>query len=420
MILFQIASFLILLFGFINLVRMTIYLIGADIYTLRMSMRKRSYSNYRPKISVVIPAHNEEKNIIHAISSVLHNNYPSSKLQVIVVDDGSTDRTILKVMLYKQKHSTKNLFVVSLKEALGKSHALNIGMKQYATGELVMCLDADSYLGRNALRRAVLYFTNPQTMALASNVKIIPKRTFLNIVQVFEYVISYQMKRAQSQFNVEYIIGGIGSMFRRSYLKKIGFYDTNTVTEDIDLTMKILQAGNKNVRVVYGADVMTYTQGVLTVDDLIKQRYRWKWGRYQTFLKNRRMFFTEDDSFTKALTWVYLPFALWCDFAFFFEPFLVSFILLTAILFRDPSALISAFIVMSFYMSMNILSEDTLTYRTKIRMLVGVPFMYAFFYVLSFVEYVALIKSWKNMPGLKNSLNTKYNTWKPVKRLEFA
>lgn len=399
---------------------MSILLLGADLYGLKLHLRKKAYSSFRPNLSIVIPAHNEEKSIIHAISSVLTNNYPQEKLQVIVINDGSTDKTLLKISLYKLKHKVKNLIIVSHDKPLGKAHALNNGIKNYATGELVMCLDADSYLGKNALRRAVRYFTDEKLVALASNIKIEKTKGLVNLVQIFEYVVAYQMKRAHSQFNIEYIIGGIGSMFRKSFLKKIKYYDTNTVTEDIDITMKILQYGNKNIKIAYAPDVISYTEGAHTIKDLMRQRYRWKWGRYQTFLKNKKMFFTKNKSFTKGLTWGYLPYALWSDAAFFFEPFLIISILVLAIFYKEPYIIISAILVMTFFLAMNIVREDTVSFKTKLILLLIAPTMYVFFFILSFVEYAALIKSWKNMPVLKKSLSGKHNTWIPIKRLGFA
>ena len=87
----------------------------------------------------------------------------------------------------------------------------------------------------------------PRVVATASNVNIMPNGTLLGLVQRYEYLISYHMKKAHNIFNVEYIIGGIGSMFRRDVLDEVGMYDTNTMTEDIDLTMKII-AKNGNRR----------------------------------------------------------------------------------------------------------------------------------------------------------------------------
>ena len=300
---------------------MSLFLIGSDIYSFLHHLRYKNHTikNY-PKISVVIPAHNEAPSILHSVTSVLGNNYPLDKTEIIVVDDGSTDETL--AILTSSGFTKNNYVTVVSQKRSGKAAALNNGMKNFSTGELVMCLDADSYLDKNALQNIVKYFENPQVAAIASNVKIERDKGVLNLIQRFEYIVCYRMKRAQTVFNIEYIIGGIGSVFRKEILDQVGYYDGNTVTEDIDLTMKLLKNGNKNTRVVYASDVIAYTQGVVSIKDLIRQRYRWKWGRCQTFLKNKSMFFTTDKRFTKPLTWIYLPYAIFSDLAFLLEPFL--------------------------------------------------------------------------------------------------
>ncbi len=412
----QILSIIVITVGVINLLRMVMLLVGSDIYNLAFHIKKRGKKvlNF-PTISIVIPAFNEEKTIIQCVSSILSSNYPKEKTEIIVVDDGSSDKTALKVEKFKNLHNIKNLIVIT-QNNLGKAHALNNGMMNFASGELVMCLDADSKLSKDALSKASVYFQDEKVVALATNVKIDKNKGLLNLLQMYEYIVCYQTKRAQTIFNIEYIIGGIGSMFRKSFIEQIGYYDANTVTEDIDITMKILQNGNRKVKVMYAADVITYTQGALTVSDLIKQRTRWKWGRYQTFLKNKSMFFTNDKKFTKGLTWLYLPFALWNDFAFIFEPIIITYIVLISIIFRDPFTILSAFTVLTFYLSMNILAENTIPLKLRLKLLLLTPFMYVLFYVLSYVEYVALIKSLGNIHALKNSLTTQNNTWHPIKR----
>lgn len=417
--LLKFLSVLVVFFGVVNLFRMAIFLIGSDIYGLKKHLQSKKDLSYYPYVSIIIPAYNEERSVIGAISSVITNTYPQDKVEVIVVSDGSTDGTEQQVKDFIAQYSISNVRLVTQINS-GKANALNNGMKNFATGELVMCLDADSYIAPDALVHAVIYFEDEKVMAMASNVKVVRSKGLLNLIQVFEYIICYQMKKAQTAFNIEYIIGGIGSMFRRSFLEQIDFYDGNTVTEDIDLTMKILQYGNKNIRVIYASDVLAYTQGALSISDLMRQRHRWKWGRYQTFLKNRHLFFSKDTKYTKGFSWIYLPFALFCDFAFFFEPFILLFILYLIIGYHDSITLLSAVCVLSFYMSMSILGEDTISIKNKFQLILLAPLMYFFFYLLSFVEYFALIKSWLNLHQLGKSLSQNKASWQPIRREGFA
>lgn len=255
----------------------------------------------------MIPAHNEQSTIRRAIRSVLANTYPQRLIEIIVIDDGSTDDTFKIVSEFIQVYNYKNLKIIK-QSNLGKAHALNTGIKNFASGELVMCLDSDSMISPNAIVNAVEHFKDKKIMALAANVKIIKRNSILNLVQQVEYVVCYQMKRAEALFNIEYIVGGIASTFRREALEKVNFYDTNTVTEDIDLTMKIIRQGNKRNVVTYGDDVVAYTEGCYSISALIRQRHRWKWGRCQTFYKNLTMFFNSDKKHTRLLTYFFLAF----------------------------------------------------------------------------------------------------------------
>ncbi len=346
--------YLIIFFGVLNLIRMGLFIIGSDLYDLKDSFikRKKSKRGSLPYFTVVVPAHNEQETILRNVTSILKSDYPMNKVQIVVVDDGSTDDTKNILNKFRRENNVKNLVLVFQKNQ-GKARALNNGIKKYAKGKLVMCLDGDSFIAPDALRNAAKYFRDDRVKALASNVRIIETGTFLNLVQRFEYLICYQMKKAQTFFNVEYIIGGIGSTFRRDMLEKINYYDGDTITEDIDLTMKILQNGNKENRVIYGSDVISYTESVLSIKDLTKQRFRWKWGRSQTFFKNWNMFFSTDKRSSKWLTWVYLPYALFSDIAFFLEPLMIGYIAYIVIIYGDILTLLSSLAVISIYISIN-------------------------------------------------------------------
>jgi cellulose synthase/poly-beta-1,6-N-acetylglucosamine synthase-like glycosyltransferase len=338
-----ITAQLIIFFGVINILRITFLMVGSDMYGLQKAYKdKRRTEKVYPKFSVVIPAHNEENTILHSLTSVLESNYPKDKLQVVVVDDGSSDSTVAILEDFKQRTDWSFTLVSQLNA--GKAHALNNALRNFVGGELVMCLDADSSLHPNALLNAAQHFEDPRVVAMSANVKIRRSGTLFNLIQAFEYLICYQMKRAQTVFNIEYIIGGIGSTFRHQTLADIGYYDTDTITEDIDLTMKFIQLGNKNHRVIYGADVVAYTESVLDMSGLIRQRFRWKYGRAQTFFKNINLFFSRDTRSSTFLTWFYLPFAIFSDIAFFLEPFICAFIVYVILAFTDWVTLFSAFL----------------------------------------------------------------------------
>lgn len=413
----EFVATLIIILGLVNIFRMAFFMIGSDVYTVKHALRRRRKKRTTfglPTMSVIIPAHNEENTIIRTIESVLNAKYPRELLEIVVMDDGSTDLTYRIAERYRLL--VDGQFKLVTQKNGGKAHALNNGMLNHATGELMMCLDADSTLDPDALLNAASYFVDPRVVALSANVKIRPSGTLFNLIQVFEYLVCYQMKRAQTVFNIEYIIGGIGSTFRRSALIEVGFYDTDTITEDIDLTMKLLQLGGKQNRVIYGADVIAYTESVLDLAGLIRQRFRWKYGRAQTFIKNRSLFFNANKKHSRWLTWLYLPYALFSDLAFFLEPVMVSYIAYIVIAYGDFATLMSAFLVVGSYVALNILAEDTIPVRRRLLLAMLAPFMYFFFYLLSYVEYLALLKTYARFWEIPASIRAKQCGWTHVER----
>jgi poly-beta-1,6-N-acetyl-D-glucosamine synthase len=406
-------AYFVYFFGVINLIRMFLFRLGADRF--KTLAPKILDSRRLPSLSVIIPAHNEQGTIIRAIRSVVENGFPPDKLECIVVNNNSTDHTKALVKAYLLNRPYLPLTLLN-ETTPGKAHALNTGFKA-ATGEVVMCLDADSYLHPGALKQAATPFAlDPSLVALAANVKITPKKGLLNLIQQFEYLVCYQMKRAEYHFNINYIIGGIGSTFRRQTVQALGYYDTNTVTEDIDLTFKLLTQGNLTQKIAYAPEVIAYTEHVPDIKSLIRQRFRWKWGRYQTFYKNSSLFFSRHPYLSRPLSWLYLPYALFGDVAFLLEPILLSYILFVSIYFKDPLTLLSALLLLTTYNLLNIWGEDTLTARSKLKYSLLAPIMYLLLYAISLAEYAALIKSLFKFPTLKNSIDGQDCSWTHVAR----
>jgi biofilm PGA synthesis N-glycosyltransferase PgaC len=183
------------------------------------------------------------------------------------------------------------------------------------------------------------------------------------------------------------------------------------MTEDIDLTMKIIARGNKKTRVAYAHDVITYTEAVPSLSSLITQRFRWKYGRMQTFLKNSSLFFSTSKNHTRLLTWFILPFAIVQEAMFIIEPVIITFIIGISIYYHNPGTLLSALFVISTYIIFNIWSTIHLTKKEKFRLSFLAPSMYVFLYVLTLVEYSALVRSIVKLPNLKNSISKNKVTW---------
>ena len=206
-------------------------------------------------------------------------------------------------------------------------------------------------------------------------------------------------------------------MFRRTVLDEVGLYDTNTMTGDIDLTLKILaRKGNRTQRLAYAHDAITFTEAVPSFRSLVRQRYRWKYGRLQTFYKNYRLFFSIDKKHSVGLSWFFLPLALWQEVLFLFEPLIVTVIIAVTIYYRSPWTVLPAMIIVSGYVIANILGTVHLSWRGKALLSLMAPLVYVFLYIVSVVEYIALLQAILGLPRLRKSISGEQVTWRSPER----
>lgn len=400
----------------VNLVRMTIFMVGSDLHDIKRFFHAKKYSQrrpYRPLISVIIPAHNEEAGVVRGLMSVMENNYKNK--EVFVVDDGSTDKTYSCLRNYKTKSGYKNLHIIRQKNA-GKAAAINNAARKHAKGSLIMVLDADSLLASDALENMVKYFRDRKIMAASANVKIIPGNSFICTLQQIEYAMSYRLKRGIQFWNVEYIIGGVGSTFRHSLLKKVGYYDTDSITEDIKLSMKLVdKLGNRKYKFAYASDVAAYTEHVLTYKSLIRQRYRWKYGRFQTFIAHKNLFWSRDKKHNKQLSWVQLPMALFGDLVLFAEPLLIGAYIVSAVIYQEFVGLAIVYTIITTYVVLNLWGENNDSFRHRVRMIRPAFIYYFLSFALTFVELVALVQSMKKFRTLISQKDDD-SRWEHVER----
>jgi cellulose synthase/poly-beta-1,6-N-acetylglucosamine synthase-like glycosyltransferase len=169
----------------INLIRMVAYLVGADVYTIRKARSKdRVLPAYRPSVSIVVPMHNEGPIVERTLEHLLKVDY--EPLQIIVVDDGSTDDTADRIIAWKLAHNRGGILEAFTKTNGGKADAMNAAIRTRATGELIMCLDGDSILAPDAVEKSVAYFRDERVVATASNVNIMSGGGLLGLVQRYE------------------------------------------------------------------------------------------------------------------------------------------------------------------------------------------------------------------------------------------
>jgi biofilm PGA synthesis N-glycosyltransferase PgaC len=390
---FALASTLYILhFGF--------YLVGANVYDVWQNrLRHKRFKaaiqgvtvNYKPLITVVISAHNEEKVIVRCLESIEASTYKN--VQILAVDDGSSDKTRLLASRYKRNHPEAYMHVLYKIKNGGKGAALNHALKRYAKGELVMTLDADSILRTDAIERAVAYFEDPKIVGVSANVKAIDDFTVLGMLQKFEFMVGYRSKKVYSMVNCEFVIGGVGSTYRMSTLRKVNFYSTGTMTEDIGLSIKVVNLGNRTNRIVYGSDIVVMTEGVEKFKALVKQRFRWKYGSLQNIFRYRHLIGnTNFQEYTFSLTFYRMPLALLSEIMLLFAPITWGYVLYWTIIYASLRLVLGAYLTISIYILITVWFDENSSIKDRLLLSMYVPIAYFIFYVMDVVQLIAVVK----------------------------
>jgi cellulose synthase/poly-beta-1,6-N-acetylglucosamine synthase-like glycosyltransferase len=273
------------MFLFILLVRYFGILIFAYLNINKYTFK--SVNGFYPFVSIIVPVYNEEKVVADSVKSLLELNY--SNYEIIIVNDGSTDKTkqVAEQLVGYQKGRYADIKVSLIdKPNGGKSKALNAGI-MFSKADFVLCMDGDSQLSPDSVRLAVRHFSNPEIGAVAGNVKVINRGKFFTDLQALEYIEGLNMARsAQSFVNLVNIIPGPIGLFRKSAVESAGYYSSDTFAEDADLTLKILAGGWK---IYYEPNSISYTEAPAKLQELMKQRYRWTRGILQSIRKHKKL-----------------------------------------------------------------------------------------------------------------------------------
>lgn len=254
-----------------------------------------------PEVTVLVPAYNEEKVIANTLNALLASDYKGA-LEILVVNDGSTDKTAEVVAQLAGQHSCIRL--INQKNQ-GKSMAIKRGLDE-AGYELVVMLDADTLFEPQTINRLVLPMLQDQTIgAVAGHAKVGNRNNMVTQFQALEYMYSFNLDRcAYDALNCITVVPGAVCAMRKSAVRHAGGISTDTLAEDTDLTLALHKTG---YRIRYVSAAVAWTEAPETINALIKQRIRWVYGTLQCLWKHRDMLF---DMRYKALGWFALP-SIW-------------------------------------------------------------------------------------------------------------
>ncbi|MBT2510309.1 glycosyltransferase [Streptomyces sp. ISL-98] len=278
-------TWLLVVAGAITVLRLVMLFTVARVHVRRTrAKRNRGRGRAAPRpapltdpVSVIVPAYNEEAGIEATIRSLLASTH--EYVQIIVVDDGSTDRTFA----IADAVDDRRVMVVRQPNA-GKASALNTGLA-WAHFDIIVMIDGDTVFEPDAIRNLIQPLSDPRVGAVSGNTKVGNRQGVLGRWQHLEYVIGFNLDRRMYDVLecMPTVPGAIGA-FRREALTGVGGVSDDTLAEDTDLTMALCRAG---WRVVYEQSAVAWTEAPSTVRQLWKQRYRWCYGTLQAMWKHR-------------------------------------------------------------------------------------------------------------------------------------
>ncbi len=250
-------------------------------------------TNKKYSISAIIPAYNEEESIEKTVNAVYKSNYPIT--EIIVVNDGSTDKT--GIILRELSKKIAILKVITKKNS-GKADSLNQGIK-ISKGELIAVVDSDSYPMPDAIEKMVGYFNDNKIGSVTSTILVTNKEKFIEKLQAMEYAVIAWSRKLLEFIDGIWVTPGPLALYRKDIVQKVGGFDTKNLTEDIELTWRLVHHGYK---IRMSSPALVYTTSPSRFKHWFKQRLRWNMGGLQTLWKYKK------DVITKGLGSFIIPF----------------------------------------------------------------------------------------------------------------
>jgi len=277
---------------FLGDILMTGRLISVGVLAVYDRLRSHVYGSpeqiaaYRPSVAVLIPAYNEEKVIERTVQGALDSDYPN--LRVIVIDDGSKDRTLeIARRAFAAEEAAGRVLILTRPNG-GKAEALNFGLEHIDDAELFVGIDADTIIAPDAIARLVPHFLNPKVAAVAGNAKVGNRVNLWTRWQALEYITSQNFeRRALNALGAVSVVPGAIGAWRTAAVREAGSYHVDTVAEDADLTMALLRNG---YRVEYEDLALAFTEAPTSANALMRQRFRWSFGILQAIFKHKGVF----------------------------------------------------------------------------------------------------------------------------------
>lgn len=227
-----------------------------------------------PKVTITIPVLNEEDTITKTMLSAINLDYPRNKLEIIVVNDGSRDRTRERIEKVMWQHRETNIRLINHPKNRGKGESMNEALK-IAKGDFFTCLDADSFIETKALKKILPKFADQRVGAVLPLMRVYKPKTMLQKMQWCEYVINLFMKNIMASKDCVHVIPGPFSVYRADVVRQLGGFAEKNITEDLEISLRLQKHHYKIIQLL---GVSVYTVVPDTLKGVYKQRNRWYKG----------------------------------------------------------------------------------------------------------------------------------------------
>ncbi len=238
----------------------------------------------KPFVTIAVPAFNEEKNISGTLETLFKIDYPKDKFEIFVINDGSTDNTENVVLDLIDKNKDVNVKLLN-QQNKGKGAAMNNAIRR-AQGKYFVCLDADSFVDKEALTKMLPYFVDDKIGAVLPSLKVKSPKNVLQKLQWYEYIINMFYKELMGKLDCVHVTPGPFCVYSTKIIKDIGMFDEDNITEDLEIALRLQ---SKNYKIVQLLNTDVKTLGPSDLRSLYKQRNRWFKGATLNAIKYRRM-----------------------------------------------------------------------------------------------------------------------------------
>jgi len=234
-----------------------------------------------PSVTFLVPAYNEEEYVEECLNSLLEQDYPSDKLEIIAINDGSKDGTLEKMKKYKDK------IQIIDKENSGKANSLNYALEKVET-DIVGCMDADSFAEKDFVKNMVGYFDQKDVKGVTPAMKVLDPETWPQKIMWAEFIYNVLLRKMFSIFDSQWVMPGPGSLYDAEYLRELGGWDEETLTEDMEIAFRMFKHGAK---LKNSTNAYVDTISPPTLKGLFKQRMRWYRGYINNALSYSELWF---------------------------------------------------------------------------------------------------------------------------------